>query len=1022
LPPWSLRVEARGFAAARLDRVRPGAPVDVRLAKGGVITGTVRDAADGKPLRGALVRAQASDAWRYSMASDPSVGSIEAKTDEAGRYRVEGLGIGLYTVSACAPRFGRAARERVKPGATVDFVLMPGASLAGSVTGRDGKPVTDAVVRAVPEGDFEGAAPAERTDRSGSFLIAGLPPGAYRLVVTHPDFALGFSSSVTVERLQDAWVGVTLTRGAPVSGRLQGASGRPIAGRVHVQEREGHVLPAEAAELLRAEAGADGRFALPRLSTGVWAIAVAARGHARQRVELEVGRGEEPLDLGDIALEVGTSIRGRVQDRAGRAVAGATISGWPMDSSGVYVPSEETESEADGGFALGGLEAGRYSLAASAPGFASARRTADAGAEDVAMVLDPGGSITGLVVDDAGRAVEAYRVTAERQAGRNPERAYREVASSEGRFDFDDLAEDVYTLRVEAPDAAPATSSGVRVRAGQTTDAGRIRLGRGGVVRGVVVTSNDEPVPAAAVRANTAGSRRGRWSETQSDLSGAFELRGVPPGRVAVWAWHPSYAPSQPTYLDVDPKGGPAEARLVLSEGGRIQGSARKRDGTPLGGLLVEIYEAGGAFGFGVGLPRAPVSADGTFVFEHVRPGRYDLMLMHETRPGSLESFQSTPVNVAEGQTTLAELVSREVLVSGRVTRSDVPLPNARIDLQQQSSVGSASSYYGSNEPVLAPRAGPLPFTATTAEDGSFELIAEPGSVWLTLTSLDRRTSYADRTVDIPDADSFFLELKLGGASVSGIVVDESSGGPIDNAYVGAAPEKGDLYGGGSTGPDGRFAFDVDPGHYRLSARAKDYAPSQSDLDVGAGGVSDLRIELSRGGSIEGKVVDSSGRPVADLTVLALLAAAPQPAVERTRNQSDGTFRLNGLREGAYNLATGVEAIGFAIRPQVTPGGDAVVMTLRPGGRVRVRAVDESGAPVAGAYPFVRSVSGVRVRLPPTGTPETDERGESELPCPAGEVEIEVANEKGSGTASAKVTPGATVLLPILLRKAEASS
>jgi hypothetical protein len=70
----------------------------------------------------------------------------------------------------------------------------------------------------------------------------------------------------------------------------------------------------------------------------------------------------------------------------------------------------------------------------------------------------------------------------------------------------------------------------------------------------------------------------------------------------------------------------------------------------------------------------------------------------------------------------------------------------------------------------------------------------------------------------------------------------------------------------------------------------------------------------------------------------------------------------------------------------------------------------------------VRSVSGVRVRLPPTGTPETDERGESELPCPAGEVEIEVANEKGSGTASAKVTPGATVLLPILLRKAEASS
>ena len=45
--PHDVRVEAKGLAPLRLEKVRPGAPLDVTLPKGGLIEGTVREAASG---------------------------------------------------------------------------------------------------------------------------------------------------------------------------------------------------------------------------------------------------------------------------------------------------------------------------------------------------------------------------------------------------------------------------------------------------------------------------------------------------------------------------------------------------------------------------------------------------------------------------------------------------------------------------------------------------------------------------------------------------------------------------------------------------------------------------------------------------------------------------------------------------------------------------------------------------------------------------------------------------------------
>ena len=77
---------------------RPGDSVDVKMIKGGVITGTVKNA-NGDPLVAILVRAFRVKGLN-GEAVPYSVSSREGRTDDRGIYRIYGLPAGTYVVSA----------------------------------------------------------------------------------------------------------------------------------------------------------------------------------------------------------------------------------------------------------------------------------------------------------------------------------------------------------------------------------------------------------------------------------------------------------------------------------------------------------------------------------------------------------------------------------------------------------------------------------------------------------------------------------------------------------------------------------------------------------------------------------------------------------------------------------------------------------------------------------------------------------------------------------------------------------
>jgi hypothetical protein len=84
----------------------------------------------------------------------------------------------------------------------------------------------------------------------------------------------------------------------------------------------------------------------------------------------------------------------------------------------------------------------------------------------VDVILTPGGSIAGLVVEEDGRPSTPTASSERGQVEALGRAVEKSVGSGDGRFLLEDLADDTYVLQVFVPDRAPATVPGVRVVAG----------------------------------------------------------------------------------------------------------------------------------------------------------------------------------------------------------------------------------------------------------------------------------------------------------------------------------------------------------------------------------------------------------------------------------------------------------------------------------------------------------------------------------------------------------------------------
>jgi len=299
--------------------------LDFTLEQGGAIAGVVLNAADQKPIAGALVQV-------FGKNANAPVARLLAARD--GKYRVNGLRSDEYIVFASAEGFAglyyKDAQQRdqatpvkveaPKETAGIDFQLKKGDARGGTITGvvtaeTDKNPIPHAFVLLIALSNTPGQPGVPlftMADQFGAYKML-VPAGKYIAVACAPRFLCEFFENA--ETFQKAKI-LALESGAVLANinfSLKPAQRGPymITGRVRHQNQnrgaENVIVQAFDAETLIATAitGNDGSFMLEEMPVGEFKIsATGAAGNATSPTPVSVGNGR---NAGNIELTLITT-------------------------------------------------------------------------------------------------------------------------------------------------------------------------------------------------------------------------------------------------------------------------------------------------------------------------------------------------------------------------------------------------------------------------------------------------------------------------------------------------------------------------------------------------------------------------------------------------------------------------------------------------------------------------------------------------------------------------------------------
>ena len=421
-----LTVSHPDFVAAKVEvgGIEPSERRDVavRLRRGGEIEGVVLDRRD-RPVSGIDVMVERSDRsiWRQAVSSRD--GRFSVRGLSAGRYGVTTLDLNLRDgdLIALVPQMlsglrpervdveeGRVAKVTVHVGADPE-----GATVTGHVLER-GEPVQGVFVTLlIVEAGTPLGLRSDLTDERGRYEVAGVEPGRYVARLAGPPLSPDTVRIPVDIPDQDDVVLDLAVPGNAITGRIVSIDGgRPLPGvRIH------GIDPESRRPLGDATSESDGRFLLRRIADGrydlrVRGVTVDGAGYGGASVEDVALQGDQLVDVGDVVLHPGATVRGVVRDQDGLAVPRAWVFFRPAGEQEVRIADATTDR--DGHFERDGLTPGRYLVTARTLGSTSpsVEVTADATvAAAVELVLEPSATVRVLVTDEQGAPLDDAKVT-----------------------------------------------------------------------------------------------------------------------------------------------------------------------------------------------------------------------------------------------------------------------------------------------------------------------------------------------------------------------------------------------------------------------------------------------------------------------------------------------------------------------------------------------------------------------------------------------------------------------------------
>jgi protocatechuate 3,4-dioxygenase beta subunit len=869
---------------------------DATLATGASISGVVRDSG-GNPIEGVSISVNSSPCC--------SGGSGYAYSASDGSYKVEGLPAGTYSVqffkqgSPFISQYLGASTSSPQGSLTVeagavltgkDVTLIAGASIAGTVRDAAGNPIEGVSVNA-------NSSPVScsycytTTLADGSYQINGLPAASYR---------------VQFSKYQSSYV----------------------------SQYFGGTASYSAATLISVAAGS-----------------------------VLLGK--------DATLPLGGSISGVVRDSAGQPISGVSVT--PSSSSGSSSSSVSTAS--DGSYKVDGLGAGSYTvrfdkyqssfvgqyLGGSGSFVGATVLTVTAGVALVGkdITLPTGASISGVVRDSSGNPIEGVNIWASSSDGSGYGSGN---SSSDGTYKIDGLPSGEYKIhfnKYQSPYvsqyfggvADSDSASPLRVALGEALTGKNVVLPIGARISGTVRDTSGQSLAGVTVSANAGIFSQ---SSTQTGSDGTYALQGLEAGSYLVDFRPPSGSTAAAEYWNnktlatADPivvaLGDIAAGKdVVLATGASIAGVATDAQGNALTGVLVT------AFGT-LATVTATSGSDGSYVLPGLPTGAYKLSFEAGTSGKNLATqwwsnrisrSTANTLSVTEGQVMTGKNVTMAVgaTVSGTIRDSaGNPLSGAHIELFPVAETPfewPADTFYSR---LRADTAGDGTFSITGLTQGSFTLradragaypveISSSGQIVTKNIQLGGGGSISGTVYDAIDP-----ALKVFGIQVSAYLADRTFlGSTTTNAsgryaltdlpvgrifleFVGSS-SGGSRCGGGAGGGSGYSAL--------WSGNATSLATATGITSSPGSVVTGVDASLTVGGSITGKVTDSSGKALAGMMV-ALWDVTSGRAVQMGlifSTESDGTYSFVNLTPGSYRVLASEGGEAFCDTPALDGAG-----------------------------------------------------------------------------------------------------
>jgi RNA polymerase sigma-70 factor (ECF subfamily) len=555
----------------------------------GAVTGRVYDRDTGDGIPGAMIRVSPQ-----SLQDMPR--GLETTTNEDGAYRLEGLVPGRYDlrldpVDGYSERITWDARPlAVGAGATVanlDFALVGGCVIRGTVVDEDGKPLSPGSVRAwTPNGQYEGSGTIRE---DGTFTVGGVPE-TDRVLVQPVKSGYALAPQGPFELPPDGIQDLVLTMGpeATLSGVVVNGDGVPIEG-AQIDPSPG---PGQCSGISCEPSDPEGRFTVHGLFPAEYRISVKLP-HEDVYMRLE--------NLAPISIEMGEHIEGvelvcaRTQP-GNLTLAGRVINAEGAPIRGVDVVAErpgwnETRTYDDGSFRIEGLRDLAYDLYVWHRNYAPQRLSAvSPGKTDLIIQLEPRGSIEGRVVDaSTGAPVTEFEIlefTSRRSYNGRPS-AIR-FSDAEGRFNLPNVEPGEQSVQVSAAGYAPTRSQEILVLPGRTAGELIVELSRGRIIEGIVYDPDGQPAQEARIfldKQPASGYIIQDFALAVTGDDGRFVLESVSAEATEVIAWHPRHAAAR---APIPGGSGGVEMELHLRPGATLEGTVRA-EGEPIPNLNVTI-------------------------------------------------------------------------------------------------------------------------------------------------------------------------------------------------------------------------------------------------------------------------------------------------------------------------------------------------------------------------------------------------------------------------------------------------